>query len=156
MSVNPIPEGFHTVSPYLAVDDASAAIDFYVRAFGAEERVRMPMPDGKVAHASIMIGDSIVMLSDPFPQAIGKSPTTLGGTTVVMSLYVEDTDALFKQAVDAGATATMEPDDMFWGDRSAQVRDPFGHVWQIATQKEQLTPEEMAERARKAMAEMSG
>jgi PhnB protein len=156
MSVNPIPEGFHSVSPYLAVDDASAAIDFYVRAFGAQERMRMPMPDGKVAHASIMVGDSIVMLSDPFPQAIAKSPTKLGGTSVVMSLYVEDTDAVFKQAVDAGATATMQPDDMFWGDRSAQVTDPFGHVWQIATQREELTAEEVAERGRKAMTEMAG
>lgn len=156
MSVNPIPEGFHTVVPYLAVDDASAALDFYARAFGAKERMRMEGPNGMIAHASLQVGDSVVMLSDPFPQARAKPPKQLGGTTITLSLYVEDTDAVFRQAVDAGATATMEPDDMFWGERSAQVQDPFGHLWQIATQQEELSSEEIAERGRKAMAEMMG
>jgi uncharacterized glyoxalase superfamily protein PhnB len=155
MAVNPIPEGMHTLSPYLAVDDATAAIDFYVRAFGAKEISRMPAPDGKIAHASVQIGDSIVMFADPFPQATARPPKELGGTSVSLMMYVEDADAVFKQAVDAGATAQMEPDDMFWGDRLAQVGDPFGHSWQIATHKEDLTDEEVAERGRKFMAGMT-
>ncbi|MEA2320420.1 MAG: PhnB protein [Solirubrobacteraceae bacterium] len=155
MSVNPVPEGHHTVTPYLAVDDAAAAIEFYGRAFGATEQGRMTGPDGSVAHASIQIGDSRVMLSDPYPQGSARPPKQLGGTTCVMFLYVEDTDAFYRRAVDAGATATMPPDDMFWGDRFAQVGDPFGHVWQIATHKEDLSAEEMAERGRQAMAQMS-
>jgi PhnB protein len=155
MPVNPVPEGFHTVTPYIVVDDAAAAIDFYGRAFGAKEQGRMPTPDGKIAHATIQLGDSMVMLSDPFPQAAAKPPKELGGTSMAVFLYVEDTDAVFKQAVDAGATPTMPPEDMFWGDRFAQVGDPFGHVWQIATHKEDLTDEEMAERGRKAMSGMS-
>jgi PhnB protein len=155
MPVNPVPEGFHTLTPYLAVDDAAAALDFYARAFGAVERARMDGPDGKIGHASIQIGDSIVMLSDPFPQASTRPPKELGATTTMLYLYVEDADALFKRAVDAGATPTMEPDDMFWGDRLAQVDDPFGHSWQIATHKEDLSAEEMAERGRQAMASMT-
>jgi uncharacterized glyoxalase superfamily protein PhnB len=155
MAVNPIPEGMHTLSPYLAVDDAAAAIDFYVRAFGAKELSRMPAPDGKIGHASVQIGDSIVMFADPFPQATARPPKELGGTSVSLMMYVEDADAVFKQAVDAGATPQMEPDDMFWGDRLAQVGDPFGHSWQIATHKEDLTDEEVAERGRKFMAGMT-
>jgi PhnB protein len=155
MPVNPVPEGFHTLTPYIAVDDAAAALDFYARAFGAVERARMDGPDGKIGHASIQIGDSIVMLSDPFPQATTRPPKELGATTTMLYLYVEDADALFKRAVDAGATPTMEPDDMFWGDRLAQVEDPFGHSWQIATHKEDVSAEEMAERGRRAMAGMT-
>ncbi|MEA2270563.1 MAG: PhnB protein [Solirubrobacteraceae bacterium] len=153
MPVNPVPEGYRTVTPYLAVDDAAAAIAFYGRAFGATERARMPAPDGTIAHASIQIGDSAIMLSDPFPMSTARPPKELGATTCVIFLYVEDTDALYQQAVDAGATAVMPPDDMFWGDRFAQVTDPFGHVWQIATHKEDVSEEEMAERARQAMAQ---
>jgi PhnB protein len=155
MSVDPIPQGFGTVSPYLAVDDATAAIEFYARAFGAEETSRMAAPDGSIAHASLRIGNSMLMLSDPFPMQTVKPPRQLGGSSVVIFLYVDDTDAVFQRAVDAGATANMPPDDMFWGDRFAEVADPFGHVWQIATQKEQLSEEEIGERARKAMADMS-
>jgi PhnB protein len=155
MAVNPVPEGMHTVSPYLAVDDAAAAIEFYGRAFGAKELSRMPAPDGTIAHASIQIGDSIIMLADPFPQATARSPKELGGTSIALFMYVEDIDAVFKQAVDAGATPAMEPDDMFWGDRLAQVGDPFGHSWQIATHKEDLSDEEVAERGRKFMAGMT-
>lgn len=151
MPVNPIPEGFHTVTPYIVVDDAAAAIDFYGRAFGATDRGRMSMPDGRVAHATIQIGDSMIMLSDPFEQGSTRPPKELGGTSSALFLYVGDVDAVFKQAVDAGATAAMPPDDMFWGDRFGQLSDPFGHVWQIATHKEDLTEEEMAERGRKAM-----
>jgi PhnB protein len=155
MSVRPIPEGYHTVTPFLVVDDASEAIDFYQRALGARERMRMPMPDGKVAHAEIEIGDSVVMLSDPFPQATTRPPTELGGTTVGVFLYVEDVDAFVQRAVDAGATVTMPPEDMFWGDRFGQISDPFGHQWQVATHVEDVPPDEMAARARKAMSSMS-
>jgi PhnB protein len=155
MSVKPVPEGYHTVTPFLAVDDASAAIDFYARALGARERARMPMPDGKVAHAELEIGDSIVMLADPFPQATTRPPKELGGTTVGVFLYVEDVDAFVGRAADAGATVTMAPEDMFWGDRFGQITDPFGHQWQVATHIEDVPPEEMAERARAAMSGMS-
>ena len=114
----------------------------------------MAAPDGSIAHAAVEIGDSRVMLSDPFPQATAKPPKEVGGTTMTVFLYVEDTDAAFRRAVDAGATGTMPPEDMFWGDRFAQVADPFGHVWQIATHKEDVSPEEIARRAEEAMAEM--
>jgi PhnB protein len=154
MATRPIPEGYHTVSPALAIDGAADAIDFYKRAFGATERYRMPSPDGKIAHAEIEIGDSIVMLSDPFPQSTVKAPTALGGTSVSIFLYVEDVDAVFQQAVDAGATVTMQLDDMFWGDRFGSVLDPYGHSWSLASHVEDVPPEEMEERAKQAMAEM--
>ena len=155
MAVKPIPEGYHSVTPYLAVDDASAAIEFYTRAFGARERVRMPAPEGKIAHAELEIGDSLVMLSDPFPHAQARPPKELGGTSSGVFLYVEDVDAAFEQAVDAGATVTMPLEDMFWGDRFGSVTDPFGHHWSLATHKEDLTEEEIAERGQAAMAAMS-
>jgi len=155
LAVKPIPEGYHTVSPSLIVDGASEAIDFYKRAFGAEERGRMPAPDGRIAHAEIQIGDSVVMLSDPFPMQNAKSPKELGGTTVTTFLYVEDVDAVVKQAGEAGATVTMEPDDMFWGDRFGALMDPFGHAWAVATHIEDVPPEEMAERGKAAMAAMT-
>jgi PhnB protein len=155
MPVKPIPEGYRTLTPYLAVDDATKAIEFYERAFGAKERSRMPGPDGKIAHAEIVIGDSVVMLSDPFPQSSVKPPTQVGGTTAGLFMYVEDVDAAYRRAIDAGATETMPPADMFWGDRFGTVTDPFGHSWQIATHVEDVTPEEMAERGREAMASMA-
>jgi PhnB protein len=155
MSAKPIPEGYRTLTPYLAVDDATKAIEFYERAFGAKERSRMPGPDGTIAHAEILIGDSVVMLSDPFPQSSVKPPTQVGGTTAGLFMYVEDVDAAYRRAIDAGATETMPPEDMFWGDRFGTVTDPFGHSWQIATHVEDLTPEEMAERGREAMASMA-
>lgn len=156
MAVQPVPEGYHTLSPYLAVDDASAAIEFYQRAFGAQERSRMPAPDGRVAHAELQIGDSIVMLSDPFPQSTTKPPKELGGTSCALFAYVEDVDAFVQRAVDAGATLTMPVENMFWGDRFGGLTDPFGHQWQVATHVEDVPPDEMAERAKKAMAEMGG
>jgi PhnB protein len=155
MATQPIPEGYHTVTPYLAVEDATEAIEYYTKAFGAKERVRMETPDGNVGHAELEIGDSLVMLSDPFPQASTKPPNELGGTSVSVFLYVEDVDAVVKQAVDAGATVTMEVADQFWGDRFGSVKDPFGHLWSIATHVEDVPPEEMAERAKAAMAAMS-
>jgi PhnB protein len=155
MPVKPIPEGYSTLTTYVAVDDAAKAIEFYERAFGAKERSRMPGPDGKIAHAEIVIGDSVVMLSDPFPQATVKPPTQVGGTTAGLFMYVEDVDTAYRRAVDAGATETMPPEDMFWGDRFGTVTDPFGHSWQIATHVEDLTPEEMAARGQEAMASMA-
>ncbi len=155
MAVKPVPDGYHTVTPYLAVDDAAAAIEYYVKAFGAQERGRMEAPDGKIGHAELAIGDSLVMLSDPFPQASTRPPSELGGTSASVVLYVEDVDAVVKQAVAAGATVTMEVADQFWGDRFGTITDPFGHVWSIATHVEDVPPEQMAERAKEAMAAMS-
>lgn len=155
MSVKPIPEGYHTATPYLAVDDAEEALEYYKKAFGAKERGRMEAPDGKIGHAEIQIGDSLVMLSDPFPQASTRTPKELGGTTASVFLYVENVDAFVQRAVDAGATVSMEVADQFWGDRFGTITDPFGHSWSVATHIEDVPPEEMAERAKTAMAAMS-
>jgi PhnB protein len=155
MAVKPIPDGYHTVTPYLAVDDAAEAIEYYKQAFGAKERVRMEAPGGKIGHAELEIGDSLVMLSDPFPQASTRPPKELGGTSASVFMYVEDVDAVVERAIDAGATVTMEVADQFWGDRFGSVQDPFGHLWSIATHVEDVPPEEMAERAKAAMAAMS-
>ena len=155
MAVKPIPEGYHTLTAYLAVDNATEAIEFYKRAFGAKERMRMDAPGGKIGHAELEIGDSRIMLSDPWPQSNARPPKELGGTTMGIFMYSEDVDAAIQQAVDAGATVEMEPDDMFWGDRFGTVADPYGHLWSIATHKEDLTPEELAERREAAMAAMS-
>jgi PhnB protein len=155
MAVQPVPEGYHTVTPYLAVDNAAEAIDFYRRAFGAKERVRMSGPGETVMHAELEIGDSHVMLSDPFPQASTTPPKELGGTSASVFMYVEDIDAVYRQAIDAGATSLMEPDDMFWGDRFGSVQDPFGHSWTIATHIEDLEPEEMQRRSEEFMAQMA-
>jgi PhnB protein len=151
----PVPEGYHTVSPYLAVEDAARAIDYYVKAFGAKEVVRMNAPDGSIGHAELEIGDSRVMLADPFPQSSTRPPKELGGTSVSVFLYVEDVDATVKQAVDAGGTLTMEVADQFWGDRFGGFTDPFGHSWSVATHVEDVSAEEMAERAKTAMAQSS-
>ena len=155
MAVKPVPEGYNTVSPYLAVDDAAAAIEYYKKAFGAKERVRMDAPDGKIGHAELEIGDSLVMLSDPFPQATTRPPRELGGTSAGVFLYVEDVDSVVRKAVDAGATVTMEVADQFWGDRFGTITDPFGQVWSIATHVEDVSPEQMQERMKEAMASMS-
>jgi PhnB protein len=155
MATKPIPEGYHTLTPYLAVDDAAEAIEYYKKAFGAKERMRMETPDGKIGHAELEIGDSMVMLSDPFPHATTRPPKELGGTSGSVFMYVEDVDAVVKQAVDTGATITMEVADQFWGDRFGSIQDPFGHSWSIATHVEDVPPEEMAERAKQAMAEMA-
>ena len=152
MGVKPIPEGYNTVNAYIAVDDASQAIEFYKRAFGAKERSKMEGPPGKIAHAELQIGDSVIMLSDPFPQSPLKTPKEAGGSTASMMLYVEDVDEFVQQAVDAGATITMPVEDQFWGDRFGKVTDPFGHDWSIATHVEDVSPEEMAKRGQEAMA----
>ena len=155
MATQPIPEGYHTVTPYLAVDDAAQAIEYYKSAFGAKERMRMEAPGGKIGHVELELGDSLVMLSDSFPQSTTRPPTELGGTSASVFMYVDDVDAVVKQAVDAGATVTMEVSDQFWGDRFGSIRDPFGHSWSLATHVEDVPPEEMAERAKAAMAAMS-
>lgn len=155
MAVKPIPEGYHTLTPYLTVDDGAKAIEFYKQAFGAKERVNMPSPDGKVAHAELEIGDSLVMLSDPMPGSPSKTPRELGGTPGGVFMYVEDVDAVVQKAVDAGATVTMPIEDMFWGDRFGSITDPFGHSWSIATHTEDLSPEEIEARGQEAMSAMA-
>jgi PhnB protein len=155
MAVKPIPEGYHTITPYLAIDNATEAIEFYKRAFGAKERLRMDAPNGGVGHAELEIGDSLVMLSDPFPQSTVRPPTERGGPTASIFMYVEDVDAVVQKAVDEGATIEMEVADQFWGDRFGTVTDPYGQVWSIATHVEDVSPEEMAERSKAAMAAMS-
>jgi PhnB protein len=152
MATKPIPEGYHALTPYLAVDDAARAIEYYKEAFGAKERGRMGAPDGKISHAELEIGDSLIMLSDSFPQSSTRPPSELSGTSASVFMYVEDVDAVVKRAVDAGASITMEVADQFWGDRFGAVTDPFGHVWSIATHIEDLTPDEIAERGKAAMA----
>jgi uncharacterized glyoxalase superfamily protein PhnB len=142
MSNNYIPAGYHAVTPSLVCRDAAAAIEFYQRAFGATVRHRMQMPDGKVMHAELQIGDSAVMLSDEFPDFGSVSPKTLGGTATTLHVYVPDVDAAFKQAIEAGATEQMPVQNQFWGDRSGYLHDPFGHRWGLATRVEEVSPEE--------------
>jgi uncharacterized glyoxalase superfamily protein PhnB len=150
--VQPVPAGYHTVTPYLVCRGAANAIDFYKRAFGAKERMRMPGPGGKVAHAELQIGDSRVMLGDEWLEMGAKSPDTLGGSPVGVFLYVKNVDAMADRAIQAGATVVMPVQDMFWGDRYGKLKDPFGHEWSLATHKEDLTPKQMAKRAQSAMA----
>jgi PhnB protein len=149
-----IPEGYHTITPAIAIRNAAKAIEFYKQAFGAEETMRLNAPDGRVAHAEIKIGDSRLMISDDFEMSPCKSPQSLGGTTATLHIYVPDADAAFDRAVRAGATARMPVSDMFWGDRYGQVMDPFGHIWSVGTQKEKLSPQEIGERAKEFFAKM--
>jgi PhnB protein len=150
-SVKPIPEGYPRVSPYLCVDGAANAIDFYTQVLGATERMRMPMPDGKVGHAELQIGDSVVMLADEFPEMGIVGPKKIGGTPVTLGVYVEDVDKTFATAVKAGAKELRPVEDQFYGDRSGQFEDPFGHRWSISTHVEDVAPEEMGKRAAEAM-----
>ena len=145
-----IPEGYHTITPHLIVKGAAEAIEFYKNAFGAEEVMRMPGPDGMIMHSELRIGDSHFMLNDEFPNFGKMGPKSIGGTAVTIHLYVSDVDALYARAVKAGAKATMPIADMFWGDRYGQIEDPFGHQWSLATHKEDLTPEECMERMKAA------
>ena len=154
--VKPIPEGYHTLTPMLTVQNADAAIDFYKKAFAAEERFRMPTPDGKgVAHAELKIGDSVFMLGDEMPEQGCRSPVSVGGTPVSFYVYVEDVDAAFKTAVDAGAKVKMPVEDMFWGDRIGEVIDPSGHVWTLATHVEDLSEEEIRKRGQEFFSKMA-
>lgn len=146
--VKPIPDGFHTITPHLVVRDAARAVEFYKQAFGAEARDVSYMPDGKtVMHASLKIGDSMLMLNDEFPDWKVLSPKSIGGSSVTIHMYVEDVDRAFNRAVAAGANVTMPLMDAFWGARFGQLEDPFGHKWSLATHKEDLNPEEMKKRA---------
>jgi PhnB protein len=150
MTVKAIPEGYHTITPYMTVRDAARAIEFYKQAFGAVEKGVMKGPDGKVMHAELRIGDSLFMLADEFPQFGSLSPQAIGGSAMGLHIYVEDVDAAFDRAVKAGGTVEMPVSDMFWGDRYGKLVDPFGHKWSIATHKADLSMEEM-ERGMKAM-----
>jgi PhnB protein len=150
-----VPAGYHTVTPYLTVNDGAGALQFYKRALGAREVMRMAAPGGKIGHAEIRIGDSVVMLSDELPGTSTKAPTSLGGTTGSIMLYVPNVDAAFKKAIDAGCTSIMAPTDMFWGDRFGKLEDPYGNQWGMATHKEDVPPRQMAVRAKAAMAAMA-
>jgi PhnB protein len=146
MAVKPIPDGYTSVAPYLFVDGAMAAIEFYKRAFGATEHGIIETPDGRVAHGEVKIGDTVVRLCDNLPIFDAKAPPELGGTTVEIFLFVEDVDAAVRRAEAAGATITVQPANQFWGDRLAQLRDPFGHHWLVASRVEDLSPAEIEER----------
>ncbi|MEX2168925.1 MAG: VOC family protein [Pirellulales bacterium] len=147
MATKFIPDGYHTATPYLTVKDAARAIEFYKQAFDATESMRVAAPEGKVGHAEIKIGDSIIMLADEFPEWGNRGPQSLGGSPVGLCLYVKDADSVFARAVAAGAQVTKPVEDQFYGDRSGTVTDPFGHVWTIATHTEDVSPEEMQRRA---------
>ncbi|MGH4015497.1 MAG: VOC family protein [Pseudonocardiaceae bacterium] len=148
--VNPIPENYPRITPYLCVDGAAAAIDFYTSVFGATERMRMPGPDGRIGHAELQFGDGMIMLADEYPELGIRGPKSIGGTPVTISLYVEDVDAVFEAAVQAGATSLRPVADQFYGDRSGHFEDPFGHRWNVASHVEDLSPEEMSRRAAEA------
>lgn len=149
--VKPIPDDYPRLSPYLCVDGAAAAIDFYTAVFGATERMRMPGPDGKVGHAELEIGDGLVMLSDEYPDMGVRSPKALGGTPVTIHLYVEDADDVYAKALAAGAKALRPVETQFYGDRSGQFEDPFGHRWNVSTRVEDVPPDELARRAAEVM-----
>lgn len=152
--IKPIPEGYHSITPYLTVDNANQAIDFYKHAFDAKEITRMDGPPGKVSHAELKIGDSFLMVSDEMPGSGIRSARSLGGSPVNIFLYVEDVDTVFNRAKTAGAKVDMPVDDMFWGDRYGKLTDPFGHSWSIATHKEDVAPAEMKKRAQTSMEKM--
>ena len=149
-NVKPIPDGYPQVSPYLCVDDAAEAIKFYTEVLGATERMRLPGPDGKIGHAELQLGDSVIMLADAYPDMGIVSPKTIGGSPVTIGVYVEDIDTVFEKATSAGATPLRKPEDQFYGDRSGQFEDPFGHRWSLSTHIEDVSPEEMAARAAEA------
>ena len=152
MPAKPIPDGYTTVAPYLIIDGAKAAIEFYKRAFGAADHGLIATPDGKVAHAELKIGDTVIRLCDNLPIFEGRAPRELGGTTVELFLYVEDVDAAVRKAEEAGATVKTPPKTEFWGERLGGVRDPFGHFWLLASRVEDLTPEEIDARGREQFA----
>ena len=148
--VKPIPDGYPRVTPYLIVDGGAAAIEFYGSVLGATERMRMPAPGDKVGHAELQIGDATIMLADEFPDMGALGPKTVGGTPVTLHVYVEDADAVFDRAVNAGAKALRAVEDRFYGDRSGEFEDPFGHRWSVATHVEDVPPDELAKRAAEA------
>jgi PhnB protein len=151
MATKPIPDGYHTATPYLIVNGAAEAIEFYKRAFGATELLRMTDPQGRIGHAEIRIGDSVIMLADEHPDMGYRGPRSMGGSSVSILLYVDDVDTIFDRALSAGATVQRPIANQFYGDRSGKLEDPFGHVWSIATHVEDVPPEEMRRRAEAAM-----
>jgi PhnB protein len=153
--VSPVPKGYAVLTPHLTIKGAAEAIDYYKRAFGAKERMRMAAPGGMVGHAELMIGDCVFMLADEFPGCASPSPATLNGTSASLYLYVKDVDAAFAKAVEAGATSLMPPTDMFYGDRIGSLKDPFGHLWSLATHVEDVSPKEMAKRSKAFMEKMA-
>lgn len=155
MSVKPIPDGYHTITPALTIRDAARAIEFYKQAFGAQERGVMKGPDGKVMHAELVIGDSIIMLSDEFPEFGALSPQSVGGSATSLHIYLDGVDAAFDRAVKAGAEVEMPVMDQFWGDRYGKLKDPFGHKWSIATHTKDMSADEMKHAMDDAMAKMS-
>jgi PhnB protein len=150
-NVKPIPEGYPQVTPYLCVEGANRAIEYYSTVFGARERMRMGAPDGKVGHAELEIGDSLLMLADEFPEMGMRSPRAVGGTPVTISVYVDDVDGVFERAVQGGAKPLRQVENQFYGDRTGQFEDPFGHRWSISTHVEDVSPDEMERRAAEAM-----
>lgn len=155
-TVKPIPEGYPSLTPYLIVDRAAEAIEFYRKAFGASERMRMPAPDGKIGHAEIEIGDSRVMLADEFPEMGVRGPKAIGGTPVRLHVYVEDVDVVVSRALAAGAKQVRAVEDQFYGDRSGGFEDPFGHVWHVATHIEDVAADELQRRAAVKASQQSG
>ncbi len=149
---DPIPPGYPRVTPYLSVAGAEAAVEFYTQVFGATERMRMPGPGGTIAHCELELGDSLIMLADESPEIGFQSPATLGGTPVTISVYVEDVDSVVDRAIQAGATVVRPVEDQFYGDRSGQFEDPFGHRWSVASHIEDVPPDEMERRVAEAMA----
>ncbi|WP_129648950.1 VOC family protein [Peristeroidobacter agariperforans] len=147
MMVKAIPEGYHSITPYLIIKGASDAIEFYKRAFGATEVMRMPKPDGTIGHAELAIGDSRIMLADEYPEMGYRSPLSIGGAGISIMLYIEKVDEVFKRAIAAGAQELQAVKDQFYGDRSGTLQDPFGHIWTVSTHVEDLTPEEMGRRS---------
>jgi PhnB protein len=145
--VKPIPDGYPQVTPYLVIDGAAAAIEFYGEVFGTKERMRMPGADGKIGHCELQLGDAVIMLADEFPEMDIRGPKSIGGTPVTLSVYVEDVDNVFDRALEAGAKALRPVEDQFYGDRSGQLEDPFGHRWSVASHVEDVPPDEMAKRA---------
>jgi len=152
VSPKPIPDGYPQVTPYLCVDGAADAIEFYGNVLGTSERMRMPSPGGRIGHAELELGDSVIMLSDEHPEIGVVGPKTIGGTPVTISVYVEDVDAVFQRALAAGANELRPVQDEFYGDRSGRFEDPFGHRWNVATHVEDVPPDEMEKRAAQAMA----
>jgi PhnB protein len=149
--VKAIPDGYPQLMPYLIIEGATAAIDFYGKVLGTTERLRMPGPDGRIGHAELQLGDAVIMLADEFPDMGATSPKTLGGSPVTLTVYVEDVDSVFERAIEAGATSLRPVENQFYGDRTGQFEDPFGHRWSVGTHVEDVPPDEMAKRAAEMM-----
>jgi PhnB protein len=149
-NVKAIPDGYHSITPYITVDGGAAAIEFYKKVFDAVERLRMDGPDGKIGHTELLIGDSVLMMSDEYPEMNARGPKTVGGSPVSLALYVTDVDAVVKKAVAAGATLERPVENRFYGDRTGTIKDPFGHTWHIGTHVEDVSPEELQKRAKAA------